>query len=478
MFSEIKEKTVRGFAWSAIDNFANQGVLFVISILLARILSPADYGLIAMITIFLAISNCFINSGFGNALVRKVDLSDEDCSTAFFFNIIVSVLCYIVVFIISPIVAVFYDRPILTAILRWQGLTLILGACIIVQKSLVNKKIDFKTTTKVSVSSNILSGIVALLMAYHGYGVWALVGMGLSQSVLQIILFWYYSSWRPRMIWSKGSFHYLWNYGSKLLASGLLDTIFNNIYPIVIGKIYSPVNLGYYTRAWGFAQLPSSNVTGIIQRVTFPVLCSFQSDDERLSLNYRRLLKMSAFIVFPLMLGLAAVANPLIHVLLTAKWAQTIIYLQIICFAMMWYPIHAINLNLLQVKGRSDLFLKLEIIKKLMAVVVILCSVPFGVIGICYGSVVSSLLSLTINTYYTGRLINIGFLKQMRDIFLILILSIVASSIVLLVVDLLDNPLMSLFAGILIGLVIYLGLSKMFKVQEMYDILDYLRKKK
>lgn len=478
MFSEIKEKTVRGFAWSAIDNFANQGVLFVISILLARILSPADYGLIAMITIFLAISNCFINSGFGNALVRKVDLSDEDCSTAFFFNIIVSVLCYIVVFIISPIVAVFYDRPILTAILRWQGLTLILGACIIVQKSLINKKIDFKTTTKVSVSSNILSGIVALLMAYHGYGVWALVGMGLSQSVLQIILFWYYSSWRPRMIWSKGSFHYLWNYGSKLLASGLLDTIFNNIYPIVIGKIYSPVNLGYYTRAWGFAQLPSSNVTGIIQRVTFPVLCSFQSDDERLSLNYRRLLRMSAFIVFPLMLGLAAVANPLIHVLLTAKWAQTIIYLQIICFAMMWYPIHAINLNLLQVKGRSDLFLKLEIIKKLMAVVVILCSVPFGVIGICYGSVVSSLLSLTINTYYTGRLINIGFLKQMRDIFLILILSIVASSIVLLVVDLLDNPLMSLFAGILIGLVIYLGLSKMFKVQEMYDILDYLRKKK
>lgn len=478
MFSEIKEKTVRGFAWSAIDNFANQGVLFVISILLARILSPADYGLIAMITIFLAISNCFINSGFGNALVRKVDLSDEDCSTAFFFNIIVSVLCYIVVFIISPFVAVFYDRPILTAILRWQGLTLILGACIIVQKSLINKKIDFKTTTKVSVSSNILSGIVALLMAYHGYGVWALVGMGLSQSVLQIILFWYYSSWRPRMIWSKGSFHYLWNYGSKLLASGLLDTIFNNIYPIVIGKIYSPVNLGYYTRAWGFAQLPSSNVTGIIQRVTFPVLCSFQSDDERLSLNYRRLLRMSAFIVFPLMLGLAAVANPLIHVLLTAKWAQTIIYLQIICFAMMWYPIHAINLNLLQVKGRSDLFLKLEIIKKLMAVVVILCSVPFGVIGICYGSVVSSLLSLTINTYYTGRLINIGFLKQMRDIFLILILSIVASSIVLLVVDLLDNPLMSLFAGILIGLVIYLGLSKMFKVQEMYDILDYLRKKK
>lgn len=477
MFSEIKEKTVRGFAWSAIDNFANQGVLFVISILLARILSPADYGLIAMITIFLAISNCFINSGFGNALVRKVDLSDEDCSTAFFFNIIVSVLCYIVVFIISPFVAVFYDRPILTAILRWQGLTLILGACIIVQKSLINKKIDFKTTTKVSVSSNILSGIVALLMAYHGYGVWALVGMGLSQSVLQIILFWYYSSWRPRMIWSKGSFSYLWNYGSKLLVSGLLDTIFNNIYPIVIGKIYSPVNLGYYTRAWGFAQLPSSNVTGIIQRVTFPVLCSFQSDDERLSLNYRRLLRMSAFIVFPLMLGLAAVANPLIHVLLTAKWAQTIIYLQIICFAMMWYPIHAINLNLLQVKGRSDLFLKLEIIKKIMAVVVILCSVPFGVIGICYGSVVSSLLSLTINTYYTGKLIKVGLLVQLKDLFPIIMNSLIMCGIVIMLIHLLENQLVSLIGGISLGIVYFLGSSYLMRSKELEELIYVIRRR-
>lgn len=477
MSSEIKEKAVRGFAWSAIDNFANQGVLFVISILLARILSPADYGLIAMITIFLAISNCFINSGFGNALVRKADLSDEDCSTAFFFNIIVSVLCYIVVFIISPFVAAFYDRPILTPILRWQGLTLILGACIIVQKSLVNKNIDFKTTTKVSVSSNILSGIVALLMAYHGYGVWALVGMGLSQSVLQIILFWYYSSWRPRMIWSKGSFHYLWNYGSKLLASGLLDTIFNNIYPIVIGKIYSPVNLGYYTRAWGFAQLPSSNVTGIIQRVTFPVLCSFQSDDERLSLNYRRLLRMSAFIVFPLMLGLAAVANPLIHVLLTAKWAQTIIYLQIICFAMMWYPIHAINLNLLQVKGRSDLFLKLEIIKKIMAVVVILCSVPFGVIGICYGSVVSSLLSLTINTYYTGKLIKVGLLVQLKDLFPIIMNSLIMCGIVIMLIHLLENQLVSLIGGISLGIVYFLGSSYLMRSKELEELIYVIRRR-
>lgn len=476
-YSSLKEKAVHGFAWSAIDNFANQGILFVISVLLARMLSPSDYGLIAMISIVLAISNCFINSGFGNALIRKTDLSNEDCSTAFYFNILVAGGCYLLVFVIAPFVADFYERPVLTPILRWQSVTLILGALIIVQKSIINRKIDFKTTAKISTISNIVSGIVALIMAYNGYGVWSLVGMGISQSLLQLILFWFYSSWHPQFIWSKRSFDYLWNYGSKLLASGLLDTVFVNIYPIVIGKMFSPMSLGYYTRAQGFAQLPSSNLTSIIQRVTFPLLSSMQTDDERLSYNYRRLLRMSAFVIFPLMLGLAAVADPLINVLLTGKWAQTIIYLQIICFAMMWYPIHAINLNLLQVKGRSDLFLKLEIIKKIMAVVVIFCSVPFGVIGICYGSVVSSLLSLTINTYYTGKLIKVGLLVQLKDLFPIIMNSLIMCGIVIMLIHLLENQLVSLIGGISLGIVYFLGSSYLMRSKELEELIYVIRRR-
>lgn len=477
MQENLKDKAIHGFAWSAIDNFANQGILFVISVFLARILSPSDYGLIAMISIVLAISNCFINSGFGNALIRKTDLSDEDCSTAFYFNILVASGCYLLVFMVAPFVADFYERPILTPILRWQAVTLILGSFIIVQKSIINKKIDFKTTAKISTISNILSGIIALIMAYNDFGVWSLVGMGISQSLFQLILFWFYSSWRPQFIWSKKSFDYLWHYGSKLLASGLLDTVFVNIYPIVIGKMFSPMSLGYYTRAQGFAQLPSSNLTSIIQRVTFPLLSSMQTDDERLSNNYRRLLRMSAFVIFPLMLGLAAVADPLINVLLTGKWAQTIIYLQIICFAMMWYPIHAINLNLLQVKGRSDLFLKLEIIKKIMAVVVILCSVPFGVIGICYGSVVSSLLSLTINTYYTGKLIKVGLLVQLKDLFPTIMNSLIMCGIVILFIHLLENQLVSLIGGISLGIVYFLSSSYLMKSKELEELIYVIRRR-
>lgn len=477
MSDSLRDKAIRGFAWSAIDNFVNQGILFVISILLARILSPSDYGLIAMISIFLAISNCFIYSGFGNALIRKVEISNEDCSTAFFFNILVAIGCYAFIYIVSPLVADFFKYPILTPILRWQGLTLILGSFVIVPKSIINKKIDFKTTAKISTISNFASGIVALAMAYKGFGVWALVGMAISQSLLQLILFWSFSSWRPQLIWSNKSFNYLWGYGSKLLASGLLDTLFINIYSIIIGKMFSPTSLGYYTRAQGFAQLPSSNLTNIIMRVTFPLLSSLQADDERLSYNYRRILRLSAFIVFPLMLGVVAVADPLIRVLLTEQWIQTIIYLQVICFAMMWHPINAINFNVLQVKGRSDLFLKIEIIKKVMSVIVIFCSVPFGVIGICYGSVFSSLISLVIHTYYTGKLINVGLLVQLKDLFPIIINSLVMCGGVYFFIHLLDNQIVSLIGGILLGIIYFLGSSYFMKSKELRELICVVRRK-
>ncbi|PMC10329.1 lipopolysaccharide biosynthesis protein [Hoylesella timonensis] len=455
MASELKQKTIKGLLWSVVDNFSNLGVSFIIGIILARLLSPDDYGLLAMINVFLAISRSFIDSGFGNALIRKQDMTHHDCSTAFIFNVVVSLFFYLVLFFLAPLIASFYHRPILTSLLRVEAVCMIINAFVIVQITLINKKVDFKKTTKISLISNVISGGFGIFLAYCGYGVWALVGMHILASLISAFLFWLMTDWYPTLVFSYKSFKYLFGFGSKLLATGILDVIFRNLYPILIGKFFSASSLGFYTRAETLAKLPSETLTGVIQRVTFPVLSQIQDDEERLSANYRKLLKMTAFIIFPLMVGLAAVAKPLILVLLTAKWSQSIIYLQIICFGMMWYPIHAINLNLLQVKGRTDIFLKIDIIKRFITVVVLFCAISYGVIGMCFASVISSLISLFINTYYTGKMINVGFVVQLKDLLPILLNSFLMAGIVFYSVRLFDNNFINLLIGILIGVISY-----------------------
>ena len=284
------------------------------------------------------------------------------------------------------------------------------------------------------------------------------------------------SKWRPTTGFSKSSFNYLFGYGSKLLASGLLDTIYNNIYLIVIGKFYTPAQLGNYSRALSFAQLPSSNITSILQRVTFPVLSTIQDDMPRLQANYRRLLKLSAFIVFPLMTGLAAVAFPMIRIILTPKWEGCSLYLQIICFALMWYPVHAINLNLLQVKGRSDLFLRLEIIKKIVGVCIMCITIPLGITAMCIGMVVSSLISLFINTYYTGKLINIGYLKQMKDVLPILIVSLIMGIVVYITILFFTSDFTKLIIGIPLGMFIYIVGTYLLAHEELSELVKIIKK--
>ena len=421
----LKQATTKGLFWSSVERFSNQGVQFVFSIILARLLSPSDYGIIAMVTIFFAVAQSFVDSGFSNALVRKTDRVEEDLSTCFYFNIGVGIIAYIVLFLIAPLVANFYNQPILSPIIRITGLGVILNSLCVVQQALFTIKIDFKSQAKITLSATVISGIVGIILAYQGYGIWALVWQGVASSIVRMGLLWLMSKWRPRTGFSKSSFNYLFGYGSKLLASGLLDTIYNNIYPIVIGKFYNPAQLGNYSRALGWAQLPSANITSILQRVTFPVLSAIQDDTLRLQNSYRRLLKLSAFIVFPLMMGLAAIASPLIRVILTAKWDGCVLYLQILCFALMLYPIHAINLNLLQVKGRSDIFLRLEIIKKIIGVVILIITIPLGITAMCLGMVFSSIICLIVNTYYTSRFIDVGLLTQLKDLRIILINSLV-----------------------------------------------------
>lgn len=421
--SGLKQKTISGVKWSAFSQFSTQGISFVIGMILARLLSPEDYGVTGMIVIFFAISSTFISSGFGTALIRKQDRTDVDFSTVFYFNVVVAISFYVLLFVSAPAIARFYEMPILIPVTRVSALNLVIGALGGIQQAQFTIRLDFKTPTKIAVITTVLSGIVGITLAYLEYGVWALVLQGTLASILSTLLFWYWGKWRPLRVFSIASFRELFAFGSKLLASGLLDTIYNNIYPLIIGKFFSAAQLGFFNRAKGLSDLPSSNVTNIIQRVTFPVLSELQQDDERLTINYRRILKMSAFIIFPLMGILMVVAKPLIAFLLTDKWLPAAPYLQLLCLSGMLYPIHAINLNLLQVKGRSDLFLRLEIIKKILGVTILGCAIPFGVSGMCLGTVITSYLCLVINTYYTGKLINLGFFKQAVDLLPTLILT-------------------------------------------------------
>ena len=473
----LKQATTKGLFWSSVERFSNQGVQFVFSIILARLLSPSDYGIIAMVTIFFAVAQSFVDSGFSNALVRKTDRVEEDLSTCFYFNIGVGIIAYIVLFLIAPLVANFYSQPILSPIIRITGLEVMLNSLCVVQQALFTIKIDFKSQAKITLSATVISGIVGILLAYQGYGIWALVWQGVASSIVRMGLLWLMSKWRPRTGFSKSSFNYLFGYGSKLLASGLLDTIYNNIYPIVIGKFYNPAQLGNYSRALGWAQLPSANITSILQRVTFPVLSAIQDDTLRLQNSYRRLLKLSAFIVFPLMMGLAAIASPLIRVILTAKWDGCVLYLQILCFALMLYPIHAINLNLLQVKGRSDLFLRLEIIKKIIGVVILIITIPLGITAMCLGMVFSSIICLIINTYYTSRFIDVGLLTQLKDLKIILINSLVMGGGIYILTSFIDIEGLKLVMGIVIGLLFYFIGSFYFSKAELQEVISLIKKK-
>lgn len=473
----LKQATTKGLFWSSVERFSNQGVQFVFSIILARLLSPSDYGIIAMVTIFFAVAQSFVDSGFSNALVRKTDRVEEDLSTCFYFNIGVGIIAYIVLFLIASLVANFYSQPILSPIIRITGLGVILNSLCVVQQALFTIKIDFKSQAKITLSATVISGIVGIILAYQGYGIWALVWQGVASSIVRMGLLWLMSKWRPRTGFSKSSFNYLFGYGSKLLASGLLDTIYNNIYPIVIGKFYNPAQLGNYSRALGWAQLPSANITSILQRVTFPVLSAIQDDTLRLQNSYRRLLKLSAFIVFPLMMGLAAIASPLIRVILTAKWDGCVLYLQILCFALMLYPIHAINLNLLQVKGRSDIFLRLEIIKKIIGVVILIITIPLGITAMCLGMVFSSIICLIVNTYYTSRFIDVGLLTQLKDLRIILINSLVMGGGIYILTSFIDVEGLKLVMGIVIGLLFYFIGSFYFSKAELQEVISLIKKK-
>jgi len=470
----LKHKTVRGALWSFAERFTAQGVHFLVIIVIARILSPKEFGLIGMLAIFLAVAQSLIDSGFSQALIRKQNRTEADKNTIFYFNLVVSVALYFILWLISPWVADFYNEPQLAEIMKVICLVVVIDSLALVQRALYTIKIDFKTQTKTTIYAAVASGVVGIYLAYSGYGVWALVWQQVINSAASVIVLWYYSDWYPKLQYSWQSFRSLFGFGSKLMLSGLIDTLYRNIYQLVIGKVFSAESLGYYTNAHKFSDLPSSNLTTVLQRVTYPVLCTIQNEDDRLATAYRKFLRLSAFIIFPLMCGLGALANPLIDTVLGAEWHFAAVLLVPLCFQMMWYPIHSINLNLLQVKGRSDLFLKLEIIKKIIGVSILFASLPFGLLVMCYAGIGSSILCLSINTYYTGKLIAVGFFKQMKDVSVSLLLSLTMFATIQGVIIFFEDNVMKLVIGFIVGGLYFLVVSLLFRVKEVSYIRELI----
>lgn len=415
MTKHLKNKTVNGFIWSFVDNFSVQLGQFIIGIILARLLEPKEFGLIGMITIFITLSQWFISSGFGQALIRKKNCTDADYSTVFIFNIGSGIILYFILFLSAEPISVFFNEPQLNSLIKVLGFSLIIISFTIIQQTQLVKDLDFKKQTKISIISAVISGTIGISAAIYGFGVWSLVYKSLSEYLIRSLLLWKWSKWMPSLTFSVSSFKELFGFGHKLMLRGLIYTIFNNIYYIIIGKYFSAAQLGFYTRAEQFNRLPSSNINKVVNQVSYPVLSNLQDDPVALKKTYIKLFTTLVFITSTLMLTLAAIAEPLIIVTIGEKWRPTIEILQPLCFVGLLYPLADYNLTILKVKGLSGLILKLELFKRLLSIPVIIIGIYFGIKALIYAMILLSLIEFLINAHYSGKQISYSLKDQIKD---------------------------------------------------------------
>lgn len=461
----LKQKTITGTIWSFIDSFANQGIQFIAGIVLARILSPREFGLIGMLTIFIALSQSFIDSGFTNALIRKKNCTQTDYSTVFYFNFVVGIIFYFILFFSAGSISVFFNEPQLELLLQVLGIGLILNALGIIQRTILTKDINFKLQTRVSIAASTLSGIIAIAMAFNGFGVWSLVALTLSRFGFTSFFLWMWAKWKPSLTFSTRSFKDLFSFGSKLLISGLIDTVYRNIYYFIIGKYFSAVELGYFTRADQFQALPSQQLTGVFGRVSYPILSTIQNDVKKLRNAYKQIIKSTMLITFVFMLGMAAIAKPMILTLIGEQWLPSVIYLQMLCFVGMFYPLHALNLNMLKVLGRSDLFLRLEIIKTVLAVPVIIIGILYGIKIMILGMLINTIIAYYLNSFWSGKLIGYSSFEQVKDILPSFLLAFTVAAIVYIIGNIIElSNILILVTQIITGAALTVILAEIFKI--------------
>ena len=478
MSEDLRKETVKGVAWSGIDKIANGGILFIANIILARLLSPKDFGLLAIIAIFVQISQTFIDSGFTNALIQKKDRSQTDYSTVFFFNLAISIGFYIILFFCAPLIAHFFENDKLTYLTRVVGLNLIIGALVSVHKTKLTIELRFKIQAVISLISSIISVVIAILMAYHGYGVWSLVALSIVSITLQVLLIYVLIKWNPSILFSKTSFKTLFSYSSKLLGASLIHLLYRNVYPIVIGKKFSATDLGYFNRADLFASYGPLTIGTIVSRVAFPIFSRIQDDNLRLRNAYSKYIIYSSLIIFPVMIGLIILAKPLIILVLKEQWLPMVPMLQILCIDWMFDHLNMINLNVLYVKGRTDIAFRNEIIKKTLAIIIFFISLHWDIIGVCWGRVVYGFIAIYINSYYTKRLIGLGIVNQLRDIIKPLSYALFMGLFIYIISILPIDSCFTISIGIMVGILVYVLTLFRFNLAFVAEIRTLLSKLK
>ena len=473
----LRNKTVNGVLWSFVERFSVQGVVFLCNIVIARIIGPGNFGLIAMLAIFMTVSQVFIDGGFSSALIQRKDRSEADFSTVFYINIAISIIVYALLFLAAPTIAFYFEEPILEPITRVYSLNLILNSMVAVNRTKLTIDVDFKTQSKISLISAVIAGAAGIGLALMGYGVWSLVYQALILALLNVLLSFYYVRWWPSKNFSSESFHRRFSFGSKLLVANIISAAYTKVYNLVIGKRFSKEDLGLFENADKFNQFASSNLGSILQRVSFPVLSTIQDDDDRLRSAYKRFMQVSALIAFPLILGLCGIARPMIYTLLGEEWMGCVPILQILSLAYLWDCVIATNLNLIYVKGHSDYVLRLEMVKKSIAVAILLVSMFFGIIAICWGRVLYSIIALYLNTYYTKKLLNYGFLCQIKELLPVLAVSGVIAGMGIAMGEFIPNLYIAFVATLVACPVVYVLLCKAFRLSAYGELMTIIKEK-
>lgn len=466
MTNTSKKKITNGILWSTVETLATKGIQFLLSILIARLVSPSDYGIIAMLAIFLAIAQSFSDCGFSLALIQKKDRTEADFSTVFYFNLIIAIISYLLLVIMSPYIATFYKEPLLNVVTPWVGIIIIISAFSIVQNAKLTIDYNFKTLAKVSFYSVLMGGGFGLFLAWKGYGVWALIAQSITTALLNVVFLFGYTRWIPKLIFSWISFRELFSFGSKLLLGGLIHTIYLNLYSLVIGRRFSAFEVGLYSRSQSIAFFPSSNFTIMISKVFYPALCDIQNDSEKLSKLFLQSLRFSAFVIFPIMVGIQVLSQPLISCLLTDKWIAGAELLSILCLAYMWYPITYLNWQILNVKGRTDLSLKAEFIKKIFALVILFATIPFGVKIMCWGLVLYNITDIIVIIYFVKKVINVSYKEEIKHLTPVILLSGFMGICIYISILIIQNPIIQLIGGTSVGLIVYIMFSYLFKFME------------
>jgi O-antigen/teichoic acid export membrane protein len=475
MSESLRHKTTKGFTWSAVERFSSQFITFGVIVVMSRILTKSDYGLIGMLTIFIDIAQTIADSGVSQALVRKQDRSQKDCSTAFIFNMGLSLVLYAVLFFSANAIARFYNQPILTWILRLIGLSLILNAAVMVPKALLTASMDFKTLTKATFLSSVISGIAGIAMAYLGLGVWSIAYYQLIKFFLNSVLLWVYTTWRPNFGFSVESFKYFFSFGSNFTIAGVMHTIYRNLYLLVIGKFYQAASLGLYTRAYQFGQLPSDNIGNIFQRASYPVMCKLQDNKEKLKDIFTKFLRILAFVVFPLMVALSVLAEPVIVLVVGEKWRESGPLLAVLCLAMMWVPLDILNLTLLQVRGKTNYYLRCELWKKGFGIAIVAATLPFGLLIMCWGQVLRGIIDMVIDTYYTGKYLELGFFTQLKEILPTIIYSALMAATIWCVIQIVEPVWAQVILGMLVGLSVYILMAVLAHSSDLRAVKSFIK---